>query len=234
MIFHFFQNPFELKRLGYAKYVVFAKKHLNYLIANNGDGSLTALINLLTPVIVALETWVTKQDAEGNVQKSKTESLDEIENNFEDFVDEVWDEATYKFAKKNPEIFAQCFPNGLSEYNNITRANAVKLITRVNNFCTQHKAELPAGMDVKATSFLVSYTEKLGEQQHEIGEVKDGSEEGKNLRGVVAKQMKKVFLNLLLKYEDNEEEVLKYYDMETVNYNVRRKVKEIQTPPIKA
>lgn len=234
MLFNFLENPFELKRIGNAKYNAFTKKHFSYLTANNTDSSLTPFINLLSAPITAFETWMNIHDSDGNVKKSKTESLDEIENNFEDFVDEVWDEASYKFAKKNPEIFAQCFPSGKSEYNNITRVNAVMLITRVANFCKLHKAALPAGMDTDASNFLLNYTTKLTEQQNEIGGVKDGSVEGKNLRGVVAKEMKTVFLNLLLKYKDNEEEVLKYYDMETVNYNVRRKVKEVETPPIKA
>jgi len=231
MIFEYLENPFQLKRLGSLKFNNFVKKHFSYLQSNNTDGSLTPLINSLEPKITTYETWLNKKDADRNASVAKTDSLDEIENNFEDFMDDVWKEVSYKFDKKNPEIFAKCFPNGKSEYNNITRSNAVVLFTRVADFCAIHKAELPAGMDTEAKNFLDSYKLKRGEQQDTIGDVKDGSEDGTELRNDVAKKMKTVFLNLLIKHEDNEAEVLKYYDAEVLNYYKRiyEKAKGIKT-----
>lgn len=235
MIFEYLENPFELKRLGSLKFNNFVKKHYSYLQANNNDGSLTPLINGLEPKVTAYETWLNKKDADKNESVSKTDSLNDIENNFEDFMDEVWTEVNYKFAKKNPETFALCFPNGKSEYNNITRSNAVVLMTRVSDFCSLHKAELPAGMDTEAKIFLDSYKLKRGEQQDTIGDVKDGSEDGTELRNDVAKKMKTVFLNLLIKHEDNETEVLKYYDAEVLNYYKRiyEKAKTKKTNDVK-
>lgn len=235
MIFEYLENPFELKRLGSLKFNNFVKKHYSYLQANNNDGSLTLLINSLEPKVTAYETWLNKKDADKNELVSKTDSLNDIENNFEDFMDEVWTEVNYKFAKKNPETFALCFPNGKSEYNNITRSNAVVLMTRVSDFCALHKAELPAGMDTEAKNFLDSYKLKRGEQQDTIGDVKDGSEDGTELRNDVAKKMKTVFLNLLIKHEDNETEVLKYYDAEVLNYYKRiyEKAKTKKTNDVK-
>jgi len=232
MIFEYLENPFQLKRLGHLKYNRFVQKHYKYLQANNLDESLTTFINDLTPKTTAYETWLSSQDLEKNVSESKTESLDEIENNFEDFMDEVYREVNYKFAKKYPEIFAVCFPNGKNEYNNITRTNAVVLLTRVSDFCTLHKAELPAGMDTDANNFLASYKAKVGEQQEGIGDVKDGSVDGNKLREQVAKEMKTVFLNLLLKHKENEAEVLKYYDAEVLNYYKRNYEKSKAIKPI--
>ncbi len=233
MIHQFVENnPFLSLKIGSERFIDFVKKHLAYMVANNTGGTLDALIALLTPTITAFEKWESDKDKSENTRSGKTDSLDEIVNGFETFIDDVYKEAAYKFEDDKPEVFVQFFPNGKSEYNHITRTAAAVLLKRIADLCDTHKAELKAGMSDKAKNFYNDYTNKRKEQQLEIGNVQDGSDEGITLRVNVAKKMKSVLLRLLIIHEDNEREVLKYYDAEVLNMYKRKNEKDTNTPPI--
>lgn len=231
MIFHFLENPLELNRLGNERYRKFVNTTINFLKANNATGALTDFITLLENSFNPFEKWLNDQDVATSTRTGKTGSVDTILNDFEEFMDEVWDEVNYKFAKKQPEVFIICFPNGKSEYNKITRTNAPLLIKRVADFCKANSANLPAPMVAEAAEFDISYNEKRDEQQEEIGGVKEGSTDGKQLRAEVALNMKIVLLNLLLIHIKNQDEVLNYYDAEEINFNIRRNKANKNTPP---
>ena len=102
------------------------------------------------------------------------------------------------------------------------------------DFCATHSASLPAPIVAEAAEFDLSYNEERDEQQEEIGGVKEGSTDGKQLRAEVALNMKIVLLNLLLINIKNQEVVLDYYDAEEINYNVRRNKASKNIPPAKA
>lgn len=233
MIFHFLENPLELNRLGNERYRKFVNTTINFLKANNATGALTDFITLLENSFNPFEKWLNDQDVATSTRTGKTGSVDTILNDFEEFMDEVWDEVNYKFAKKQPEVFIICFPNGKSEYNKITRTNAPLLIKRVADFCKANSANLPAPMVAEAAEFDISYNEKRDEQQEEIGGVKEGRTDGKQLRAEVALNMKIVLLNLLLIHIKNQDEVLNYYDAEEINFNIRSNKTNKNTPPEK-
>jgi hypothetical protein len=234
MILHFLENPLELNRLGNERYRKFVNTHINFLKANNVSGALTVFINLLENSFTPFEKWLNDQDLATSTRTGKTGSVDSILKDFEEFMDEVWDEVNYKFAKKEPKVFINCFPNGKSEYNKITRTNAPLLIKRVADFCATHSASLPAPIVAEAAEFDLSYNEERDEQQEEIGGVKEGSTDGKQLRAEVALNMKIVLLNLLIINIKKQEVVLDYYDAEEINYNVRRNKASKNIPPAKA
>ena len=218
MIFQFLENPFVLRRLNNQKFNSFANQHLSNLHANNIDGSLTTLIDLLIRTISVYEPWLNKQDNGESNQKSNSESLDDIVRSFEMFMQEMWVEVSYKFAKNSPDVYALCFPKGKSEYSNINSANAIILLNRVADFCIIYKTSLPRGMSMEASDYLLKYITELGKKSEIKDNVNDDSIEGKVLRIAVSKVMKIVFLYLLIKHQDNEEEVLKYYDAEIIDY----------------
>lgn len=233
MIFNFLENPYENVKIGAKKFAKFASKHLSALEANNDQNDLTDIIALVKNDVEEFVAWVGDKDEDGNESKSNTKNIDTITDDFETFMDDVWEEVNYKFGRKKPDVYMLCFPNGLNEYNNITRTNAPILIKRVADFCDKYKADLPAGMPAEAKKFQTDYADKQKEQEEGQSNVKDSSKEGEVLRQKLAKSMKTVLLSLLLKHKDNENEVLKYYDAETINYYKRtsKKMAEDKTPP---
>lgn len=224
-------NPFLNIKIGIDRFADFAKNHLTFLKNNNKDGSLDEIIAILEASVTEFDIWNSKQDKDTNTKTSKTETLDSIEDGFEDFMKEVYKEVNYKFEEDKPEVFKQFFPNGRSEYINITRTEAPVLLKRIADLTNTHKADLKAGMADKAKKYLVDYTAKRIEQKDGEGTVKDGSKDGKTLRAEVAKNMKTVLLELLLKHKENESEVYKYYDAKVINMNKRNNQSDDDTNP---
>jgi hypothetical protein len=233
MIDNFVQNnPFLSIRVGSDRFIDFVKNHYAYLQANNTDKKFDELLSILDPAIAEFEKWEKEQDQSANTRSGKTDSLDKIIDGFETFMDKVHKEVTYKFEDTDHEVFMQFFPNGKSEYNNITRTAAPILLKRIADLCAKHKAELKDGMDAEAKSYYDNFISKRKEQQEEIGGVQDGSGKGATLRENLAKNMKTVLLHLLLIHKDNEMEVYKYYDAEVLNMYKQKKDKNAPpTPP---
>lgn len=233
MIHHYVNtNPFLSIRIGINRFADFAKNHLTFLKNNNKNGILDELIAILEASVTEFDAWNSKQDKDTNTKTSKTETLDSIEDDFEDFMKEVWKEVNYKFEDDKPEVFKQFFPNGRSEYINIARTEAPVLLKRIADLTDTHKADLKSGMAERAKTYLTSYTNKRLEQKDGESTVKDGSKDGKTLRAEVAKNMKTVLLELLLIHKDNESEVFKYYDAVVINTHIRNNQNDEDTNPI--
>lgn len=223
MISQFFSNPFAHITVGSSKFYKFVEAHLQSLKANNEGGKFDVLITKLTALLAPYQAWLSTQDKSTIDREDDTDTVNAILDKFEDFIDSLFKEVNYVFDD-NKSVIHEVFPNGKSEYNNITIMNAPVLLQRVADFCTEHKTNLKAGRDTTSLQFLSDFKTERGEQLGSKSTVSTGSTEGKTLRNAIAVYLYEVLLHLLLAHIDNPKAVEQYYDFSIVR--IRRKAKE--------
>jgi hypothetical protein len=222
MISQFFSNPFARIKVGSGKFYKFVEAHLQSLKANNEGGKFDVLIAKLTALLNPYQAWLSTQDKSTIDREDDTDTVNLLLDDFEDFVDVLWKEVNFVFADNN-SVIHNLFPNGKSEYNNITIINAPVLLQRVADFCAAHKTALKAGRDTVSAQFVTDFKTERDEQLGSKSDVSTGSTEGKTLRNAIAVYLYEVLLNLLLAHIENPKAVEQYYDFSIVR--IRRKAK---------
>lgn len=220
MISQFFSNPFARIKVGSDKFYKFVEAHLQSLKANNEGGKFDSLITKLTALIAPYLAWLSTQDKSTIDRGGDTDTVNILLDNFEDFVDSLFKEVNYVFDD-NETVIHEVFPNGKSEYNNITIINAPVLLQRVADFCAAHKTALKAGRDIASLKFVTDFKNERYEQLGSKSDVSTGSTEGKTLRSAIAVYLYEVLLHLLLAHIENPKAVEQYYDFSIVR--IRRK-----------
>lgn len=223
MISQFFSNPFAHIKVGSGKFYKFVEAHLQSLIANNEGGKFDVLITKLTALLASYQAWLSTQDKSTIDRSGDTDTVNILLDDFEDFADVLFKEVNYVFDD-NETVIHEVFPNGKSEYNNITIINAPVLLQRVADFCAAHKTDLKAGRDTASLKFVTDFKNERDEQLGSKSDVSTGSTEGKTLRSAIAVYLYEVLLHLLLAHIENPKVVEQYYDFSIVR--IRRKAKE--------
>jgi hypothetical protein len=223
MIKSFISNPFARITVGNDKFYKFVKAHLESLKAANENDKFTALITQLTALIKPFETWLSTQDKSIINRGGDTDTVNNLLDNFEDFIDTLWREVNYVFDG-NDSVVHEVFPHGKSEYHQISIINAPVLLQRVAAFCKAHKTELKAGRDTISQQFYDDFTSERKEQLGSKTAVTTGSTQGKTLRSAIAVYLYEVLLHLLLAHIGNPKTVENYYDFSIVR--IKRKAKK--------
>ncbi len=223
MIQHILSNPFAKITVGNAKFYKFVKAHLESLKAANEGGRFNAIITKLTALLEPYGDWLSDQDQTTIEKETDTDTVNTVLDDFEDFVSSRWKEVNYVF-EKDDAIRHEIFPNGKSEYNNVTLFEAPVLLKRVADFCAAHKTSLKAGRDTESKKYLDDFNADRGEQLGSKGSVSTGSTEGKTLRHAIATYLYEGLIKIILLHIDNPTATEKYYDFSIVR--IRRKAKE--------
>jgi len=212
MFTNLIKNPFAYIGKGHQVFYKFCYEHYAYLSANNENGQLTNFIGELKLVLDPYDAWIKTQDKDVIEKEVETDAVDEIVAAFMQYVTEdLHTDAKYHLAKE-PQLFSTLYPNGIKEYNHVTRANAEILMDRVATFCKTNKAKLDKGRDVDTQKFLDNYHSARKAQVDGKGGVKDGSSDGKELRSVVVSQMHWTLIDLMGIHKKDLKQILKYYD----------------------
>jgi hypothetical protein len=222
MISKFLTNPFAKIEVGYVKFYKFVKAHLESLKAANDGNGFDAIIAKLTALITPYEKWLSTQDQHTIDRAGDTDVVNKILDDFELLVDSLWKEVNFVF-ENDATIKHAIFPNGKSEYNNVTLLEAPVLLQRVADFCNTHKASLKAGRDIASKQLLDSFNAERSEQLGSKSDVSTGSTEGKSLRAAITTYLYESLLRQILIHIDNPAAVEKYYDFSIVRVRGSKK-----------
>jgi len=229
MLIKLLKNPFSGIGKGHPVFYKFCYEHYAYLIANNENGQFTNFISELKLVLDPYNAWLKTQDKEVIEKEGSTDTVDEIVAAFVHYVTEkLFIDAQYHLAEE-PHLFKELYPNGVTEYEKITRSNTETLMDRVATFCKTNIAKLDKGRDVDTQKFLDNYKAKRSTQVEGMGDVKDGSADGKALRKAVENQMHYTLIDLMGVHKKDLKQILKYYNTAIL----AKRPKKTTKPPIK-
>jgi hypothetical protein len=228
MIINQLENPFANSRRSNEEFGLLALSHIKYLEAANEDEAYSDLLVLLKPAYQNYRDWLSKQETSKTTKKGKTMSVNEVLREVDLFVDDLY-ETAYSWKRKKPTVFNSLFPNGKSEYTTLNKTTAETVLKRLSDACAANSG-LDATVKARALSLYESFVSARQEQLGQKGDVKEGSEDGRSLRFLLAKQMHLVLLKLIIKYIDDTEKVKSFYDTQFINARVTKKKSE--EPPI--
>jgi hypothetical protein len=229
MLIKLLKNPFSGIGKGHPVFYKFCYEHYSYLIANNENGQFTNFIGELKLVLDPYNAWLKTQDKEVIEKEGSTDTVDEIVAAFVHYVTKnLFRDALYHLAEE-PHLFNELYPNGVTEYEKITRSNTEILMNRVAAFCKTNITKLDKGRDVDTQKFLDNYKANRGTQVEGKGDVKDGSADGKALRKAVENQMHYTLIDLMGIHKKDLKQILKYYNTATL----AKRPKKTNNPPTK-
>lgn len=227
MINNQLENPFANSRRPNEEFGLLVLSHLKFLEAANKDGLYTDLINLLTVPYQNFRDWLSKQETSKTAKKGKTMSVNDVLQEVDLFVDDLYDEV-FSWKRKKPEAFNALFPNGKTEYAALNKTNAETILKRLSEACNANN-ELDKTFRTKALALHDSFVSARQSQLGQKGDVKEGSEDGRSLRYALSIQMHLVLLELIKLNITDTEKVKTFYDTQFINPKAAKK-KKTETP----
>ncbi|MFZ4796708.1 MAG: hypothetical protein ACOYMA_04390 [Bacteroidia bacterium] len=215
MINNHLENPFENSRAAHEDFGFLVQSHINFLKAQNTSGTYTAMINLVETPYAIYRKWIGDQETTLTTKKGKTITVNSVLNEFDGFVDNLYDEV-FKWKRQKPEAYNALFPKGKDEYSKITKTDAQTIMQRLSDACNKN-VDLDKTFKDKALELLNEFISVRDAQLGKKGEVKDGSSEGNTLRLAVATSMYLVLLDLIKLNINDRNKVKDFYDAQFIN-----------------
>lgn len=165
-----FKNFFDSKETSDDNLRQFMESHLARLAANNNNGDFNTLITKTTAAYEAYFGSITDEDLKATLQKSLTQSTDNIIELFKDAVSEGEGLIKYKY-QQGTAVYLEFFPHGVTEYRSATKGNIQTLMNRFASAAAAHQADLGDEFVTKFTNFSSNYAAARNAQELKIGEV---------------------------------------------------------------
>lgn len=166
----FFGNLFDRPRITTFRLVAFGRYTHSAISANNTDNVYSNYIDLLDQRLKDVENEMDQVDLGLAIQLSKTGTVDDIVEEFENFMSSAYIDIAYK-TKSDPEVLAQFYPRGKSEYNRVRRSDAHIIMNRVHELATTHTSVLEYTLSENLKSYLAKYTAARDTQVQQITNV---------------------------------------------------------------
>ena len=179
----YFENLFDDDRFIDARFINFLDDHLQRTKAQNDGGRHDALIATLQQVIAALRANQTTEDVARVRRIGKTYSLDALVALFK--ADVRQHEGTIKgLFTRESETYIEFFPQGLTEYDNLTRPETPTLVKRWQTLTAGHAASLPPAVVTLFSTYGTRYQTLREQQQTQQGMVDDAGQDGNDARTI--------------------------------------------------
>ncbi len=118
----------------------------------------------------AFASAINAETVKSGIQKGDTLDVDKHIDNFQRLVRRR-EGAIQSFFGNDSSQYMEFFPQGLTEYNEATKANIVALMTRMKDRSIHYAAELGTAMGTEFTTVLNNYVAQRNEQLLTFGEV---------------------------------------------------------------
>ena len=206
------RNIFRSKRITKKRLRVFGLSVINALIAKNTEGQYDTLIAALQAIFADLNQYVVGQDTHLAQQKGRTSFLDGIVTLFEQKIHRDYMVISSKFYKDKPE-YLEFFPEGLTEFNKISREDFELLISRIiEGLTTYQGGVLTAQMVTDYTTIKTNYLNGLSSQTAKKVTVKSDKDLGNIARVAFEDQLYFTLLTLAALNFQNPQVVREFFD----------------------
>ncbi|HMN25521.1 MAG TPA: hypothetical protein PKE38_13540 [Ignavibacteriaceae bacterium] len=165
-----FKNHFDTDKISDDNMKKFAEIHLERLSANNGTAQFTTMITATTAAYTAYFGAMTNEDTKFAIQQGLTVTMNNLFENFKDFVSKKEGIVFGNFGKESAE-YQEFYPNGVTEYRQANLANIETLMSRFAAASERHNAALGAAIQSDAENYLTNFKAARKAQLEKIGEV---------------------------------------------------------------
>ena len=179
---HFLSNPFRQKRITKNRLRIYGQSVIEIITGKNTAGKYDSLISRLTASYIDFFGHVSGELTDMAIQKAKTLIVDNIILQFEQKVHQDYFVIGSKYEKDSPE-FIEFFPNGLSEYDKITKTDFEAIIARMIAAVTTYQGGVITNeMKEDYQAILDNYVAAHAVQSQKKSDVSTDREEGKVAR----------------------------------------------------
>ncbi|RPI60274.1 MAG: hypothetical protein EHM44_10690 [Ignavibacteriales bacterium] len=225
-----FKNHFDTKEISDDNLRKFAEIHLERLSANNGTAQFTAMITATTTAYTNYFGAMTNEDTKFAIQQGLTITMNNIVENFKNFVSQKEGIIFGNFGKTSAE-YQEFYPNGVSEYRQANLANIETLMSRFFAAAERHQGILGASMQSDAENLLTDFKNARKAQLEKIGEVQaQKSTTSTNRDGIENELMKNVHL-IASMFIGDVERCMDFFDQSFIRGNEKDDEEETPTEP---
>jgi hypothetical protein len=185
------------------------EKHLIALNSHNLNGKFDTLLAETKPLYAAFMASITNKSNTGTSGKTlaTSQALDDIQ----DYIVRKEGVIADKFDRKSV-VYTEFFPKGRKEFSTATKSTINLIVKRFISVATKYSNEVGADIAAEVGSLLDKYNTLRNDQLETIGMVKSFSGEGRQSREVLAQQLYKNLLTLILEDHNDTEHVKLYFD----------------------
>ncbi|HRO43855.1 MAG TPA: hypothetical protein PL009_13545 [Flavipsychrobacter sp.] len=217
MILKFLENPFDTDKLSREDFNELSQNHLTYLINANAGEIYSPIIAIVTPKASAYNAWFNTLESTDSVGTSKTILLNEKLDEIEDKIEDIHAEVSFKFKKNNPALFEEFFPNGLTPFKRMRRAQVEAMVTSLLTVCNEHIELLEEAKVNELDALLTAYIALDDDQKDAKQNVKDSSHDGGHLRTELATALFQALIKLLDLHFADMDVIKTLYDAKYLN-----------------
>jgi hypothetical protein len=213
---HLIRNQFENITASIDRRELFFSGHLNSMIGNTLNGALDPIIEESNLVH---QMWNNKVFHRKYITGEGKGSTIVINNLIEELLPVIRNLETTCILKWNKKSarYTEGFPSGLSEYTRATRSKYRSLINRLELFSQKYETELGNDFFVKFKNFGIRWDQNTAIKDDIKQDIKESSPDFEAIWKVVATQLYKNALTILLASLDNRRIVMSYFDFSIIN-----------------
>ena len=216
---NFFKNHFDTREVSDDNLRKFTEDHINRMIANNASSLYSAYIQATQNLYDAFNTFIKNEDQTFSAQQGKTMQTDKIITDFVALVSRKEGAVRSEFGKDSAE-YQEFFPNGVTEYHQITKANAEMLMERMRNKGIIYVNVLGQNFVNLFSDILANYLTARNAQLQLMGEVDTLKSDAAKAREELSNQLMKNLLFISLQFVGYPDRLDDFFSQEII----RRKV----------
>ena len=212
---NFFKNHFDSALVSDDNLRKFAEDHIQRLTSNNTNGQYQQLLNDIQPLYDDFNTIIKKEDQTYSQQQGKTMTTDNILSDFVQMVSRKEGAVRSEFGKDSPE-YQEFFPMGLSEYHQVSKANAEMLMERMRNAGQNYVGTLGTNFVTIFDTFLTDYIAARQAQLQTIAKVGSLKSDAESSREKLTKQLMRNLLIISADFIGHPDRLDDYFDQSIV------------------
>ena len=207
-----FSNPFDDAAIISNNFGRFADDTLAKLKQNNTNNVYDAIIDSLDDKMKPFRLELSQIDTGINILIGKTATLDGFMNDFKVYMKNNYVNIAVALGGEKTEAFREFYPNGKTEYYNITKTKTPTLLDRLKKVGAKYSTELGNGISTKLQGFESQWHD-LRKQQLEVkSAIKASRAERSFARREVALELVKIIHFIGNKFPADVEKCRVYFD----------------------
>ena len=212
---NYFKNHFNSVQVSDDNLRKFAEDHLQRLTSNNTGAQYTGLLSDTQTLYDDFNTLIKKEDQVFSQQQGKTITTDNVMSDFVQMVSRKEGAVRSEFGKDSAE-YQEFFPNGLSEYHQVSKANAEMLMERMRNAGQSYVAQLGANFVTIFDTFLTQYISARQLQLQTIAKVGALKSDGEVAREALTIQLMRNLLIISANFIGFTDRLDDYFDQSII------------------
>lgn len=212
---NFFKNHFNSVQVSDDSLRKFSEDHLQRLTTNNGNGVYLPLLTDTQAFYNDFNIIIKKEDQTFSAQQGKTLTTDNIMSDFVQMVSRKEGAVRSEFGKDSAE-YQEFFPNGLSEYHQVSKANAEMLMERIRNAGQTYIAQLGQNFVTIFDTLLNNYLAARQQQLQTIAKVGALKSDAEIAREKLTQQLMRNLLIISADFIGHPDRLDDYFDQSIV------------------